>query len=305
MISIDFMLPHNSSRRFAGARITAAFTILLALTIGGAAFAAEKSRGVLWKIETAAQAPSYLFGTIHIGDPRVTRLPAPVRSAFNAADRLIVEVVPDMEGMIRLTQSMRFNDERTLTQTVGAPLVADARAALAKRNLPPVDIEKLKPWAIVLMLLAPDPSDGLPLDIDLQNRAAKRGIAIDGLETMDEQIAVFDELNFDDQRGLLESTLRDQTKIAGRIEALTRAYLARDLAKLESLSQDEELGDAELTATVMRRLLTDRNQRMVARMQPWLREGNAFIAVGAAHLSGPKGLLELLERKGYRISAVY
>lgn len=291
------------------ARLATTFGIFLALLLTGTASRAaptiDDAQGLLWKVEGKNHKPSYLFGTIHIADPRVTNLPPPVRAVFDTADALVVEVVPDVESMARLTQSMRFGDGRTLTQTVGAPMVAEAQAALAKRGIPLVEIESLKPWAIALMLLTPDLNGALPLDLVLQTRAAERGVAVAGLETMDEQIAVFDDLSFDDQRALLQTTLRDQAEIAGRTEALTQAYLDRDLAKLQALTDADEIDDPQLHARVTRRLLTERNRRMVDRMQSRLRRGNAFIAVGAAHLPGPMGLIKLLEREGYRLSAVY
>lgn len=284
---------------------TVALALLLTAVAPFAAQSADGARGLLWKIERENQKASYLFGTIHLADPRVTNLPAPVRSVFDAADSLVVEVVPDMESMARLTQLMRFNDGGTLTKAVGARTVADARAALAKRGIPLTDIDSLKPWAITLMLLTPDLNGALPLDLLLQTRASERGIVVTGLETMDEQIAVFDGLSLDDQRDLLDATLRDQAEVAGRTEALIRAYLARDLEALQALADADRLANPTLHATVMRRLLMERNRRMVKRMQSRLRRGNAFIAVGAAHLPGPQGLVELLEREGYRLSAVY
>jgi len=309
MISITRILAQYGSQGMTAARLATTLGVVLALLLAGtasrAASTADDTRGLLWKVEGKNQKPSYLFGTIHIADPRVTNLPPTVRTVFDAADALIVEVVPDVESMARLTQSMRFSDDRTLTQTVGAPMVADAQAALAKRGIPLMEIENLKPWAIALMLLTPDLNGALPLDLVLQTRAAERGVTVAGLETMDEQIAVFDDLSFDDQRALLEATLRDQAEIARRTEALTQAYLDRDLVKLQALTDVDELDDPQLHAKVTRRLLTERNRRMVDRMQSRLRRGNAFIAVGAAHLPGPQGLIKLLEREGYRLSAVY
>ena len=290
-------------------RVTRSLALVLVFLSGiGALHAAPsggEARGLLWKIEGASQSPSYLFGTIHIADPRVINLPPLVRTTFETADSLLVEVVPDLESMGRLAQAMRFSDGHTLPQTVGPRLAADARAALAKRHLPITDADKLKPWAIALMLLTPDLNGALPLDLVLQSRASERGVDVAGLETMDEQIAVFDGLSADDQRSLLEVTLRESSEIGERTEALTQAYLERDLAKLQALTETDELGNGALHDTVMRRLLTERNRRMVDRMRSRLRQGNVFIAVGAAHLPGPQGLLELLKREGYRLSAVY
>jgi uncharacterized protein len=312
MISVYRGLFHHA-RRIARLRSPLGFmAIALALLLGHVeAHCAEPAarpdpRGLLWRIEVRGQAPSYVFGTIHLADPRVTDLPPPVRDAFDHAERLLVEVVPDAAGLGQLTQSMRFDDGRHLKQAVGARLYDDARAAMAKRGMPADDIDDLKPWAVTLLLLMPNRGGAVPLDLVLQAHAAEQGKAVAGLESMEEQIRVFDGLALDEQRALLAATLREQAQLGERIEALVRAYLARDLAQLQELSDAADAGiSPALDAAMKRRLLTDRNRRMVERMQSWLRRGNVFVAVGAAHLPGPEGILKLLEREGYRVSAVY
>jgi uncharacterized protein YbaP (TraB family) len=287
------------------ALVTGAVLLPTAPAQDAAPTARSGAQGLLWKVDGKGYPPSYVFGTIHVADPRVTRLPPAVRGTFDAAAHLVVEMVPDAAALGELALSMQFSDDRSLRQTVGAETFTNVRAALARRRMPLPDLDSYKPWAITLILSMPNPGDGVPLDLALQLRAAKRGQTVDGLETMAEQIAVFNDMSLDDQVTLLEATLREQTEIDDRIEALVQAYLARDLGKLQALAEAEQLGDRTLTRTVMRRLLTDRNRRMVARMQSWLRRGNAFVAVGAAHLPGPEGILALLERAGYRVSAVY
>jgi uncharacterized protein YbaP (TraB family) len=263
------------------------------------------SRGLLWKIEDAGAQPSYLFGTIHLGDPRVTALREPVRKSFDRAARLTLEMVPDAAALAEFAQAMLFDDATTLERAVGAELYAGVRSAFAARGLPLAGLEKYKPWAVSLILSLPKSNAGLPLDLVLHQRAAAQHKPVDGLETPQEQIAVFDDLSATDQRALLEATLREEPHADERLEALVRAYLARDLGRLRALAAEYDASDPQLHATVMRRLLTERNRRMVERMQTRLRAGNAFIAVGVAHLPGRDGILELLRRQGYRVSAVY
>jgi uncharacterized protein len=312
MISVNRGLFHYAQRIAGLCSPLAVMTVALVVLLGGVeAPCAEPAahsgpRGLLWKIEARGRAPSYVFGTIHLADPRVTKLPPPVRDVFDHAEGLLVEVVPDAAGLAQLARSMRFDDGQRLKQTVGARLYDDTRAAMTGRGMPVDDIDGLKPWAATLLLLMPDVGDAPPLDLLLQTRAVEQRKTVTGLETMAEQIRVFDELTLEEQRALLAATLRERAQLGERIEALVRAYLARDLVTLEELSDTAEAGiNPALRKTVKRRLLTDRNQRMVERMQSWLRRGNVFVAVGAAHLPGPEGILKLLEREGYRVSAVY
>jgi hypothetical protein len=90
------------------------------------------------------------------------------------------------------------------------------------------------------------------------------------------------------------------------LEALTRLYLAGDLAGIFRLSVEpaRRLGP-DFAANSIVRLIDDRNRVMVARMQGLLARGGAFVAVGAAHLPGDTGVLHLLEREGYQVTKVY
>jgi uncharacterized protein len=311
LISVSRILPHFYSTATRSRSLASLIAIIVALLCSVEARSAPPTAatatppGLLWKVEGRDYKPSYLFGTIHIADPRVTELPPPVRTAFDTASHLILEVVPDVAGLGRLAQAMRFTDGRGLKQAVGTKMYADARAAFATRGMPLEGFDDYKPWAVTLILLLPDPRGGMPLDFALQVRAAEAGLTVEGLETMKEQIEVFDGLTLDDQRALLAVSLRHQAKLTEHLETLVQAYLARDLAKLQEIAEADELSNPALHAMVIRRLLTDRNRRMVARMQLALRRGNAFIAVGAAHLPGPLGIVKLLEREGYNVSAVY
>jgi uncharacterized protein YbaP (TraB family) len=266
---------------------------------------AKYSKGILWKIERRGEAPSYLFGTIHLADTRLTELPAPVRKAFDAAKSLTTELIVDADALSHLLNAMFFNDGRTLEGVVGAPLYRDVRRAFVERGMPTADLAKYKPWAVFLILSMPAPTGAPPLDMQLQLGAAAAGKPIDGLETVQEQIEVFNDLSTAEQRALLEVTLRELHTSAAQLEAMVQAYLARDLARLQAMAEEHTPADAALNAKFTQRLLTDRNRRMVERLRPLLKRGNTFIAVGAAHLGGREGMLELLERGGYRVESIY
>ena len=263
------------------------------------------NRGLLWRIESDGIAPSYLFGTLHSDDPRVLDLAPSVRQAFDRARTFGMEAVADADALAQLAQRMFYQDSRTLAGVAGDELYRRARQALADEGLPDVGVERQKPWVVVMMLSMPRSRGGMFLDIALQTQAAEQNKPIFGLETMTEQIAVFDDLPIADQVALLKDTLDNHKQLRAQIEALTARYLARDLAGILQLADAYRPADSRVHDAVMRRLLTDRNLKMAERMRPRLAEGNAFIAVGAGHLAGPQGLLVLLERAGYRLRAVY
>ena len=136
--------------------------------------------------------------------------------------------------------------------------------------------------------------------------ALQQGKPVYGLESIEAQIAVFDQLPVPEQVMLLRDTLDLLPRLEDIYEEVTAAYLRRDLAHLLGL-QDRLIAPSSrgVYRDFMRRLLDDRNTRMVEGMEPRLAEGNAFIAVGALHLPGSNGVLHLLEQRGYRVRSIY
>lgn len=262
-------------------------------------------KGLLWKIEAAGVKPSYVFGTIHSDDARVTALPAAVTRALDASSRFIMEARINADGLALMAQAMVFNDGRTLEQVAGKELYADSVETLSARGLPVLGVENEKPWAVMMTLSMPPPKTGEYLDLILESRATRENKAISGLETMQEQIAVFNDLPMPYQIALLKEAVRTQQDFAKEFEALVQAYLARDLTTLAEISSRHEPDEDQLYRAITDRLLTKRNIRMAERLAPTLREGQAFIAVGAAHLPGETGLLNLIEKAGYRVTPVY
>jgi uncharacterized protein len=267
--------------------------------------ASRHTRGLLWRIEAPGVKPSYLFGTIHSDDARVTTLPEPVERTLDASRRFIMEAVLDGEGLTNMAESMYFNDDRTLEQVIGKELYAKTLKALVARGISTLGVENQKPWAVMMTLSLPPPRTGEYLDLILEARAAGENKPISGLETVAEQVAVFNDLPLPDQIALLRETVDAEQDLAKEYEELVQTYLARDLTALAQISDRHEPGDDRVYRTVMDRLLTQRNRRMRERLMPILRDGGAFIAVGAAHLPGPTGLLNLIKKAGYRVTPVY
>lgn len=263
---------------------------------------ARFSKGLLWKIESVQGQPSHLFGTIHSPDPRVTQLAPPVKSAFDQAASFTMELLINANGVASMAEAMFFTEGKSLSAVLGQELYEQTRQAVAATGLATHDLDRQKPWVVVMLLSTPRAQLGLPLDMQLQLQATLQGKAIYGLETMSEQIAVFNDMSMADQVALLKESLVLYVELTRQFDALMQAYLARDLAQLLAIVDQPKRQRSDAFAAMMDRLLGRRNAVMLERMRARLQEGNAFIAVGAAHLPG---LLQLLEDAGYRVSAVY
>lgn len=260
--------------------------------------------GILWQIDIGSVAPSFLLGTMHVEDPRVTNLPAPVQDAFENSDSLTTEALLDFEQIFMVGTELLLTDGSTLESLIGGELYADVTDALGKRGLMPEIASMLRPWAVALLLSQPRPQSGMFLDRKLYQLARQSGKEVYGLETMSEQLAVFKDMSLADQLILLQEALAELHTVPEIIERLTQAYLQRDLRELSSLA-NEQLSDSSVQRKLAQELIVGRNKRMVQRMQDRLQEGNAFIAVGALHLPGPDGLLNRLQQLGVTLTRVY
>jgi uncharacterized protein YbaP (TraB family) len=264
------------------------------------------TKGLLWKIERKGLHPSYLFGTVHSDDERILALPAEVRTAFDGASVYVMEVVMDERAIRVMAERMMFTDGRNLQQVLGGLLYARSVSAMLAYGIPEVATQQMKPWAVAMTLSMPRPKTGAFLDLMLMQAARQQDKGVFGLETADEQLALFNDLSLQDQTIMLEDTLNFLPEIDGMFAKLYELYLARDLRGLAELSEAlEQKGNPELGRRLMVKLVDERNRRMATRAEPYLEQGKAFIAVGSLHLPGSRGLLNLLVKKGYRVSAVY
>ena len=263
-------------------------------------------QGLLWRIDNAGAPPSYLFGTFHTSDPRITTLPCPVKQAFDRATSYTMEVIMNGAGLVSMAEAMFLSDGKTLEEVLGAELYQEVFGILNREDPAKARaIRHMKPWAVMMTFSSAPEGRGLFLDMALQLEATRRDKPTYGLETMQEQIAVFNGMSLDDQVVLLRDALQARSHQGDAMEELTRAYLARDLAAIVALTEKYKPADLRVHAELMHRLLVARNQNMAERMRTRLQEGNAFVAVGALHLPGEQGLLQLLSNAGYRLTRVY
>jgi uncharacterized protein YbaP (TraB family) len=249
---------------------------------------------------------SWLFGTIHSSDPRVLSLPKAVEDAFAAADVLVLEVVPDPGAMARSTALMRLSGGRNLQQVLPPDLYQRAVLAVASVGVPATAVDGMKPWALAILLSLPPGRAGDVLDLMLYRRALSAGKQVLGLETMTEQLSVFDGLSDSDQVVLLEEAVDGRPQLPALSEQLLLAYLGRDLGALLALEQTQLVrGDQALAARLREALIDARNREMADRLISLLGQRSHFVAVGALHLPGQGGLLERLRDAAFVIERVY
>jgi uncharacterized protein len=264
----------------------------------------EYSDAVLWKISRDGQKPSYIFGTIHVSDPRITTLPAPVSEKLNDASVYVMEALPEPGEVQRFSQMMFFDDGTTLRDFLDKDLFNRASNILSQYNLSRESVLYLKPWAAFLLMNYPA-EEGIPLDLQLLNIARQNGAELHGLETLSEQGNVFGTFDPGTQVRFLLDTVCNYDIVNADFAIMKSLYLKRDLNALYSYSNKYSFSQEYIYQDLLKKILVDRNKIMVDRMQSILIKGDAFIAIGALHLPGSDGVLSLLDSQGYRITPVY
>ena len=266
------------------------------------------TRGLLWRVEKQGVAPSHVYGTIHVPDARVAELPGTVRQRFDAAKSLMLEFVPDAYSRERFLEAAMFMDRQTLEDKIGADDFERAVAQLAPIGLPREVVNRLKPWGALINLRHPTRADdATPLDRQLLELARARRLPTEQIEGVEEQIFTFDELPMESQVVLLKHSLAHRDELIELAERTLEAYLSGDLAAIWRLRQAVAGRHPQIAAhqaLLTKRVVHDRSVVMAFRMQRQLRRGGAFVALGALHLYGEKGVLALLESDGYRARRV-
>lgn len=275
--------------------------------------------GLLWKVEKTGVPASFLFGTMHMSDPRVVRLPPAAEAAFAAASGLVIETTDVLdparmtEVMLTHPHLMMFTDGGTLPGLLSEEERALVEEGLQRRGISLAAVQKMKPWIIAAMASLPAcemarKAAGEPvLDILLAHRAQERGIPLSGLEAMVDQLEAMASLPMHlHVRGLVD-TLRLGDGVEDIMETMIALYTAGEIATVWPFFRavlPSGQGAEDGYAAFQEAMIVARNRTMAEGARPHVEAGGAFVAVGALHLPGEEGLVELLRRDGYAVTRV-
>lgn len=253
----------------------------------------------LWKVHT--EPPVYLYGTIHSSHTAVRDLPPEVASALRSSSSFHPELEFSPENIGQLTAQIFAGGTGDLEEKLPPALWKRLVAQSQESGIPPFLIRRV-PLRLAPMIFANPPGSefNLIVDVQLYQLAKEGGLSMHPLETIEEQIDVFNKLTHEQAISFLKEALDEAEAGFPSKENLVRLYAAGDLDGLMRLLEEEfeRANIPELTE----RLLDHRNERMTERLLPFLKEGGAFVAVGAAHMPGAKGMITLIEQQGYTVT---
>ncbi|MBZ5586202.1 MAG: TraB/GumN family protein [Acidobacteriia bacterium] len=269
---------------------------------------AARARGLLWKA-TSATTTVYLAGSLHFGSPDMYPLPQEMESAFQESSVLVVEVdisaMSPTKALGLMATSGTYPPEDSLWNHVSERTRSLLPAFAAQHGLNADVLARLRPWAVDFVLSAQmmqaagmRPDLGIDMHFLGQAKGAKR---IEALETVDQQIRALADVPDREHAQALEEAVTNPGRADQTLRTMKAAWIAGDASALEALVADE----FSKTPESRKRLLDERNVRMTAGVESYLKGGETcFVVVGGAHLIGKDGVVSRLAAKGYTVKRV-
>ena len=269
---------------------------VLARADGGAA---------VWSIQ-GERNTVYLAGSVHALPKDHSQLSPQLELAYDASDAIVMEVDLDDLDPLAAVQFLATRgtlpEDETLEDVIGAARYAKVAELAASVGLPEMAIARLEPWAAAMVLtqfalLKTGFDPQLGIDMQLVERARSDGKPVDGLETIGDQLGIFDSRSLPEQTKFLVDAADDVPKMQEDLERLVDAWRNGDLQGME----DEFRKERARSPALYDELLGARNRRWLPQIEALLDDDqNYLVVVGTLHFVGRDGLLELLKRAGHK-----
>ena len=262
----------------------------------------------IWRVK-GAKGTLYLFGSVHVMKPDVDWETGRVRTAFDAADVLYLEIanVDDTAAAQPLLLQYGLDPVHPLSEKLSKEDLAVLDGAVKAIGMPGEQMmEPMRPWLASMMLsVLPmvkagyEPNTGI--DMVLLAQAKKGNKQVKGLESLEQQVHLLADVPEPEQVTMLHKDLAELDKSTAQMKDLVAAWQKGDVEKIGSIDNQEL---AERFPAVYKRMVVDRNQRWADTLDGVLKDPGTktvFVAVGAAHLAGPDSVIAMLEKSGWKV----
>ncbi|MDQ6765905.1 MAG: TraB/GumN family protein [Verrucomicrobiota bacterium] len=264
---------------------------------------ADAASGCVWKVTAPSGGTLFLGGSVHALRSSDYPLPPAYNRAFDASSRLVFEV--DDKGLTQagneLLKSGQYAKGDSLKNHVDPRTYDYLRRVFALMKVPEEKFARYRPWVLIWMMQSGSSSafkEDLGVEEFLLKRARATSKPIFGLETVSEHARVFSGLNDRQGEALLLLTFIPH---AGSNDDTSRVMDAWRRGDADSLARAVHESFSDFPA-FGRRILDERNQRWIPKLEGYLRSGQTyFVVAGAGHMGGPGGVLNLMRERGYRI----
>jgi len=264
-------------------------------------------KNFLWKVQSKTNT-LYILGSVHSLKKEMYPLNKKIEDSFDKSEVLVVEANINDIGQIdiqRLLETAFYSGNETLEKHVSRETYELVKKEFGGLGVPPELINKQKPWFLALTLtslellkLGFDPNYGI--DIYFLSKATG-GKKIKELESIDYQINLFSKFSDDDQEVFLLYTLKDINVLGQELDKLMEAWTSGDTKSMESIMSKSITEDRKMSL-IYEKIIYERNRNMAARIEELLKTKEThFVIIGAGHLIGNKGIIEILRGKGYDV----
>ncbi|MBK8956312.1 MAG: TraB/GumN family protein [Saprospiraceae bacterium] len=267
-----------------------------------------QDQGLLWKVEEPGTSKkAYVFGTIHMIPAKHFFMPHGFDEVFEEANRIFMEIdMDEMENFGKLfgiMDKLFMDDGKSLSDLLDEKEYQLIESHFENIGMPLALLKRMKP----LLLSALAGTEGNPLalkdgsfksyELELAAMSRQKEKSLEGLETLDFQISIFDSIPYEVQARMLVESIQAPKE---KMEDLYKVYLSQDIQKMVQSVESED----PALKPYLEMLLFKRNQSWVPVIEQEMKSGISLFAVGAGHLGGPKGLLQLLREKGYQLTRI-
>ncbi|HUR32074.1 MAG TPA: TraB/GumN family protein [Saprospiraceae bacterium] len=269
-------------------------------------------QSLLWKIESENMSePSYLFGTIHMIPKEDYFLPTGLEEAFNKTENVVFEIdLDDMSGigsLMGMLTNLLMKDGMTLSKLLTKEEYSEVADYFENMGLPMIMLNKVKPMFLSMLAeVNMDPAamqsdDIVSYEMELYQKAQDLKKEVGGLETMKYQMSLFDSIPYQDQAKMLLDAVRGTNLESDLFDETIALYKTQNIEAMCEMVGQSESGENSNYEDV---LLLNRNQNWIPVMAKMMTTGPVFFAVGAGHLGGASGVINLLKKQGYKLTPV-
>ncbi len=265
----------------------------------------ESENSLLWEISgNGLEEVSYLYGTIHVRDSRAFRFGDSVMTALDRCEAIVLELLPDDLRQSGMDMDLYLRDSSLHDLLAPADAQLLDSLLLARSGIGLEAVKKLKPIFVAVTLSTGSLRQDRAVTVDefLYAEARKRDIRGIALEEVEEQLDALATMSLQQQAETLMETARNIDKYDSLINQMVESYAAGDLLELSRVLDE---ASAQLEDSVfMNALFSERNTVMTERVAALVHKQPSFVAVGAGHLPGEEGLLQLLRAEGFHVRPI-
>ena len=265
----------------------------------------KKGSHFLWKIESD-NSTVYLLGSIHLAKPELYPLDSMIENAYDETDALAVELNVKKVNAMEMMKKAMYNDKTTLKDHLKPETYKLLKDIFDKMKFPALVYERMKPWmAVQAAMMATMHDSGYDeksgLDVHFLNKAETTNKEILELESLELQLSLFDELESNSD-AFVKYSLEDISNNMKQVEEMFAAWKTGDSKRMEAIITSETGKDSEFSG-ITEKMIDNRNIGMTEKIEGYLKtKRKYFVIVGAGHIVGEKGIVNLLKnKKKYKI----